>query len=453
MSVKALLKDQKVNGSEAIKEILKNLTNAEIDALTDGQALAATQAAIWYYGNSDESEQMSTDSSVVGSVYGYDESLRTATAREKENVDTLYKFFVNLEPEALEDPTTEFIDEDNFATNASITIKEKVEDSEGNTQTDEDGNDLYNTDISFTIEMKPSSINGDLFVTVRDNNGNTIATKRIAGEGNNKAAQTTDTKGNAVYTLTDLQIAEGVKINLNLHGTQNLDQGVYLYTAEVYSDSQTFVGISEGSREVNLSVDMKFEVEEPTAELVSKKSSETTYEKDTIVSTRTDLRTDKRVKTTETNSSVEEVDVTTNVKVIADVTVTEVTTSVIDSTSEWNRQWSNTYTYNDNPNNPNGDTPGGDDPGRDNPSGDDPGRNNLASNDDNDDPEENYGLMMLSGAYPLMEIMDEEVPLGNMVLAVLPATGDLTGLWMLLALLSGLGLAGMTVAEKKRRKE
>lgn len=116
--------------------------------------------------------------------------------------------------------------------------------------------------------------------------------------------------------MENLPIAEGVKINLNLHGTQNLEQGVYLYTAEVFSDSQTFVGISKGIREVNLSVAMKFEVDEPITKLEKKNSSETTYEKDTIVSvsTKTDLRTDERVKTSVTDSA---------------------------------RQWSETHTYKD----------------------------------------------------------------------------------------------------------
>lgn len=441
-NVKALLKDQKQNGSKAIKDILKNLSNADIDALTDGQALAATQAAIWYYGNSDESNKMSKDQSVVDRVYGYDETLRGATAQEIENVNTLYKFLVSLEPDELKDPTTEFIDTDNFATNASIVIKEKVEDENGKVETDAKGNEIYNTDISFTIEMKPSAIEGNLFVTVKDEYGTTIATKRISGNGGNKAAQSTDAKGNAVYTLTNLQIAEGVKMNLNLYGTQNLDQGVYLYTAQVYSDSQTFVGISKGTREVNLSVDMKFEVEEPTAKLRETESSETTYEKDVTVSTKTDLRTDKRVKTTEATGSREEIDVTTNVKVVADVTVTEVKTSVTDSARDWSSQWSKTHTYRDDDDD-NGGGGGGSNGGGSNGGGDeDP--DVIYTRDDDD-----YDLQVLGAT---MEILDDDVPLGNMVLAVLPATGDISVIWVILTLLSGLGLAGMTIAEKKRKE-
>ena len=105
-----------------------------------------------------------------------------ATDREKENVNTLYKALINLEPDALEDPTTEFIDDDNFATKASIVIKDQVEDSKGNAVKDKKGNDLYNANLSFTIEMEPSAIAGDMIVTVKDEYGTTIASKRIAGK-------------------------------------------------------------------------------------------------------------------------------------------------------------------------------------------------------------------------------------------------------------------------------
>lgn len=128
-------------------------------------------------------------------------------------------------------------------------------------------------------------------------------------------------------------------------------------------------------------------------------------------------------------------------------TVTEVKTSVETSEREWNRQWSKTYPYNDNTNEPGGNTPGGNTPG-----GNTPGSGFGGSGDD-DEPTENYGVMVSNDSYPLMEIMDEEVPLGNMVLAVLPATGDPSAAWMLFSLLSGLGLAGMSMAGKKRKED
>ena len=61
-----------------------------------------------------------------------------------------------------------------------------------------------------------------------------------------------------------------------------------------------------------------------------------------------------------------------------------------------------------------------------------------------------------------MEIFDENVPLSNgaffniednqIPLAVLPMTGDVSVIWMLISLISGLGLAGVSFTDRKKRK-
>ena len=61
-------------------------------------------------------------------------------------------------------------------------------------------------------------------------------------------------------------------------------------------------------------------------------------------------------------------------------------------------------------------------------------------------------------AVPLADIPDEDVPLTNIPdeavpLADVPKTGDNSRIWMALALLSGAGLAGMFVKDKRREEE
>jgi len=59
---------------------------------------------------------------------------------------------------------------------------------------------------------------------------------------------------------------------------------------------------------------------------------------------------------------------------------------------------------------------------------------------------------ILEEEIPEEEILEEEVPLGNMTLQVLPMTGDVSVIWMLLSLLSGLALAAASFVDKKRKK-
>jgi hypothetical protein len=121
--------------------------------------------------------------------------------------------------------------------------------------------------------MVPSVINDDLIVIVKDENNNILDTKRIAGDENadtetfgkvSYAKSKQDENGNMVYTLENLTLSDGQKITLNLTGTQYLNQGVYLYSANTYSTSQTFVGVAEGTRSVNLAVNIQFGVENPS---------------------------------------------------------------------------------------------------------------------------------------------------------------------------------------------
>lgn len=331
-----------VGSLAAVKEMLRNdkaFTAAiDIDALTDGEALAATQAAIWYYGNCDKDSQVVNSTDPVGVYFlGYDSNEhpkdRAVDPNSAARVKALFDYLIKA-PSPDTDTTTPLITEKNFATNASITVGEKATDDQGNVRKDSDGNEMYNASISFKLEIEKSKLTGNLAVTVLDKDGKELAKKYLATEdstlfGQLFAPDEVDANGN--YTISGLQIAENTKISLTLSGTQNLGLGAYLYTAEVKNDtsSQTFVGMSQGTREVDLAVQLKFSVTEPTLT-----TSKTT-------ATRTDTRTDTKTDT------IQQVLVSTEgtTKTQTDVygTVTHVTTDEKRTHSE--RNWSSSYYY------------------------------------------------------------------------------------------------------------
>lgn len=328
-----------VGSLAAVKEMLKDARDAgkftadiDIDALTDGEALAATQAAIWVYGNSKPDSQRVNSADPVGRYFS-GTKFKAVDPKSEARVKALFNYLLSA-PSPETDTTTPLITEKNFATNASITVGGKAKDSEGNVLKDDKGNEMYNADISFRLEIEKSKLTGNLAVTVLDKDGKELAKKYLVTPDTNILGQftsdiTPDEEGN--YTISGLQIAENTDISLTLSGIQNLGLGAYLYTSEVNEKgaSQTFVGMSEGERNVNLAVQLEFSVTEPTLT-----TSKTTAK-------RTDTRTDTKTDT------IQQVLVSTEgtTKTQTDVygTVTCVTTDEKRTHSE--RNWSSSYYY------------------------------------------------------------------------------------------------------------
>lgn len=380
-----------VGSLDAVKQFLRensDLTEKQINALTPGEALTATQAAIWYYGTSNDSQNMH-DEAITGVVYTGQYSYRDANGTEATLVNTLYQLLINMDPDSVENNTTEFITEDNFAEEVKLTIKEKATDSDGSVKVDSNsGNEKYVTDLTFSLDVKKSDITGNLKITVVDQYGNTLAERQLATDDSNFLGQllAEDTAGSGTYTIKDLEIAEGVTVSLNLSGTQNLNQGVYLYTAEVYSDSQTFVGIASGERTVDLSVNMKFSVTDPQAQV--KNTTNTWTEEETV--TKAYTKTDNYAQYQEGTESSETVVVTT------EVYGTTVKTDVTTKTTDKHRDWE--YEY-------------------------------------------KYKLKPIDGDDEFYNIPDEEVPLANA-----PKTGDISLIWVIL---SGLSAGGLVLLRKR----
>ena len=396
------------------------LGSIDFSNLTKGEALTATQAAIWYYGNRDKNNTHVEEDDPVG--YYYDGSFVLAENRttpddskygEKSvaRMKALFNFLINSSsPE--NDTTTPLITEKNLVSSSSITIKDKV--------TDDSGNEVYNTDVSVTLSIERSNFTGTLAIQVLDSNGNVLTETTLADENSNLLGRITAqnvVSSQNTYVFQGLQVAPGTRINLALSGTQNLGFGAYLYTAEVREgegengtdlSSQTFVGLSSGTRQVNLNVGLKFEVEDPTR-------TTTVYDPATRLDTRTDSKVDTlhqmKVKT-ETTSQTQR-----------DWYGTVTTTNTLTQTTHSHRNWSSSFFRYLPTDEPGGGTP-----------------------EDGDRLRGGWGSFALADNFiSEMIIPDDGVPLAGV-----PKTGDLSILWIVF---SALSVAGYLLLSRKKETQ
>lgn len=292
--------------------------------LTDGMALAATQAALWTFGNSGSLVIDRDDpfTSYYQAIPG--SSWRDLDSRERALTKALYDYLIS-QTEAPDDRNT-LINENNFAANASLTVGQLDEDS-----------GRYEADLSFTLAVMPDMESDDLLVHVVVD-GKVVETRRIAGDDAGTQYGYVERNGDGSYTLSGLKLADGVNIDLRLTGTQNIGEGVYLFTSEISStptgydedgepvfSSQTFVGVESGRQSVDLSVSLNFTVQEAAASVVTEHGSMTEQKTDITETSHTDTAT-------ATGGRVETV-----------VTVT----AVQKSDREWNSTWEKDYTYPD----------------------------------------------------------------------------------------------------------
>ena len=182
-----------------------------------------------------------------------------------------YNWLVNLQPTEQE---TIVINEKNYVDDMSLVVKDKVAGHKNNADEDKN-NDVYNTAIKFNLAFVPDPESDDLLVYLTDANGEAIKgadgnpiIRRLAGENSEgREADTILPDEDGVYTITGLQLQENsdFTFDLRLEGTQYLEKGVYIYTAQGGTGaSQTMVGVAEGTRTVDISASMtiSFDVDE-----------------------------------------------------------------------------------------------------------------------------------------------------------------------------------------------
>ena len=379
-AVKQLLKDYD-------KHFAADLT-AVANSLTEGQALTATQAALWAFGNKGSTPD-------ADDLVGTWKTTGAATDSEDErNVRALYELLISDRlKNATADTSTDLLDASDI-TGSSITIHGEATNADGSVKT-VDGKTVYNTDVSFEVAVTKSDLTGNLKVVVMQDGKKVKEVQLVTEDSNLFGKIIADGKEvGASYTIRNLELIEGVNFTLNLEGTQDLEEGVYLYTAKGGDAvSQTFVGVASGERDVDLEMDLIFNVEDPEISYINTKVTET--REDTQKGTQTTTRTDRKVNTLTARSGDTRMTDFHAVDILATVTTTE---TQKDITKE-NRNWRAFYK-----------------------------RLSTTVDEENDVP-----------------ILDEEVPL-----AEAPKTGDVSALW---AAISCLSLGGMVLLNRRSKEE
>lgn len=352
---------------EAVKDLMRrNGLADEADLLTAGMAVTATQAAIWEFGANAEGKFGGEDYDFVelfnrdGGNKGfepekptdckeddpkYQEYLKALNEyneyKAKENaIIVLRDLLVDLAKSEVNEKgesagLAEAIDKTDI-TDSSITLNNKVTEKNGDGESvvrkDSNGNELYNADLGFTLDVSTSSINGDLKVTVKQG-GQPIGYYRLAGDDKNDGFSKTLGEffgkiypdENGTYTLAGLELAEGVKIDLQLTGTQHLDDGVYLFDNRSYQD---FVGLAKLENEINLTFSMEFSTSD------NNKLNHTEKEwNESKTDTQAFERENYYYKETFGTKTTENVTVTT--KVFGTVTQADTTTQTTEELREW----------------------------------------------------------------------------------------------------------------------
>lgn len=267
------------NGQGSLDEVKKLVSSEYWDYIDDGIALAVTQAAIWTYGNRNGEK-------LGGNNFGKNEYTEqflefyqpqgggalTLGPAEWEAAKALYKALIEVKPSDAGNVTDIITKED--IKNATIRVNEKT------------GNG-YKTDLSFTLSVDKDRINGDITLTIKDQNGKEIAKRNLTEatdgkDGNTFTVRKDATTGETIYTINGLEIAEDTDITLNLSGKQNLNGGAYLFRSDVDGkQSQTFIGLVNGTstRDLDLNVTLGFHVVEPT---ITPKAEATSHDEHTV---------------------------------------------------------------------------------------------------------------------------------------------------------------------------
>lgn len=254
---------------EAFKKMLVDAKIIEAtDTLTDGMALTATQAAIWYYGSSDHKESLSTTDIVGVYCNGYeangDMKESEVSAEKTEIVNKIYQYLINVDDKGLPGRKATA---DNNLLNAADFAKE-IELTVGNG----DGNGNYNTTIAFSMAEISEATKNDLVVYVM-NGDDIICGYRLCGDDTNDSENNIKRAGkreNGSFILDTVLLPGGtnVDLKLNLFGKQVIENGALLFSCtDGYEKGQTFIGGGKYTKDINYSVKFGFNVTDPAVAL------------------------------------------------------------------------------------------------------------------------------------------------------------------------------------------
>ena len=359
-----------------------------VDNINEGDALVATQGSFWSFGRENNS-WMGFNPKRENSPNG----MEGGGAELRMELIKAYLTSDYLKDKVASDEKAKestIIDMDTFLKDngLELTIGDKAADAEAN-HNDDDNDDVYNVDITFAMVVEPSTENGDdLVVKLIGADGSIIRQARLAGDSSNDEGFSTIRKNE-----------NGSYTFENLHLAENSEftfdlkvEGIQNLEQGVYIYKAT-AGYDKNQTLVGLS--------EGEKEVSVSQNFTVEFNVDESITTEHYWRDE-------------------------DVKVTVVTPQ---------------------PNNPGG----GD--GNNGGGNDGDGSTTTTTISDSDVP---------LAAADTIEISDNDVPLSDgtvlniedapIPLAVLPMTGDVSVIWMLISLISGLGLAGVSLADWKKRR-
>lgn len=273
-ALKELKTQEKYQAEFAEYDTIEKLLNE----VNEGMALAATQAAIWKYSNSQTNTPTDNPFTSKSNGEDWDDKNPVLTDKEQLLLNAIYDCLVRKGGTASsgqKTDSTDLIDAEDI-TNVSVTVNNKLE-QKGN-----DGEDIYDTDLSFTMKVQPDRLNSkDLKVTVTLSNGQQYEYRLegAAERSDEKTAEKTTGKDNITYVLKGIKMPDGTNVTINLSGTQDLGKSAYLLTAAGgYDKSQSFVGVFEGERNVDLNVSFEFNADQPEATITTVTTEQTVVE-------------------------------------------------------------------------------------------------------------------------------------------------------------------------------
>ena len=237
----------------------KQAVLAAIDALSEGDAVTATQAALWAYSQGTEADVDGELSKIVTGEFSND------TAG---HMSLIYQYLLTV----TEKENNELIGVDKDS--MSLDVGEKL----GEVSDGDEVNGIYSAALNFKLTIIPGEkdeLNVVLQYTDADGNNQTVV--RALGSENNENTIAPNADGS--YTMSGLKLSENqdISFDLTLEGTQYLEDGVYVYTAthvndgyvsEYFGDEgerhSTLVGVGEVGKKVSetTSFTVKFAVDE-----------------------------------------------------------------------------------------------------------------------------------------------------------------------------------------------
>ena len=226
---------------------LTTMTKEDVAALTEGEALTATQMAIWKYGNPYEVITLGANTldrgsphwdycdEVLKAQYGMDDAaIDDALAR----IEAVAAYLMGLTMTAAEAGETTILRDGELVKEANLRVGQKV------------GEGLYRADLLFSLQATLQQ--GDaVTVQLLGADGTVLGEGRIAPAEEEGVLQP-DSGGRYTLGGLTLKAGEAMACRFALTGVQQLRRGVYVYTSEVRDgvSSQTFVGLAEGEMQV-----------------------------------------------------------------------------------------------------------------------------------------------------------------------------------------------------------